>query len=177
MRFFGLFFLLSQHLIGSWWTSRNSEIFFQEFAEIFVHEFDFPLIIHGKSELSANYTKERLAFLGTIQGNAFPRYNQRKGMSFCELFYVKAGFTAVKSMEKVLTVCKFPAKSRAFLQDISRKVKTFHGSYCGKSCLYTESQNLTFWRPITTSKANFRQKFNHVWSVLPWIWKKKCKNM
>ncbi len=30
----------------------------------------------------------------------------------------------------------------------------------------SKSPNLTFYRPITTVKANFRRKFNHGWSVL-----------
>jgi hypothetical protein len=80
--------------------SRNSSIFFRDFAEIFIHEVWLSSNFCGKSELIANYTTERRAFLG---------YN-------------------------------------------SQKVKTFRELFCGKFQHTAESQNLTFWRPITTFK-------------------------
>ncbi len=36
--FFISVFFINQHLIGPWWSLRNSFIFFREFTEIFVHE-------------------------------------------------------------------------------------------------------------------------------------------
>jgi hypothetical protein len=129
-------------------------------------KFDFPRIIRGKSELSMDYTAER---------HAFPGYNSQKVITFrglyrgkaCnpELFYVKAGFSMVKSMESfnfshtilrkgmpfrmiIRGKSKLPAyhtaERHALPQDNPRKVKTFRELSCGKFQYTAESQNLIF---------------------------------
>jgi hypothetical protein len=96
MRFFGLILFMSQHLIGPWWTSRNCLIFFREFAEIFVNEV----------WLSADNLRKVGTFRWLYRGKACNR----------KLFYVKAGFPMVKSME-----------SQNFPQIILRKVSVYRG--------------------------------------------------
>jgi hypothetical protein len=74
--------------------------------------------------------------LNTAESHSFP-----ESQNFCELFCTKANFFTVKS-GKVLT-CR----------DLSS----------GKFQYTAESQNLTFKRPVTTSKANFQQ--NQPWVI------------
>ncbi len=143
MRFFGLVFLMRQHLIGPWWMSSNSLLFFREFAEIFVRgdirtlsltfqglsakSQNFPRIYCGKACLSADYTAERHAFLG---------YNSRKVKTFhpfrgiirgkacnCELFCVKADLSMVKSMESFYFSHTILRKGMPFCRIIRRKSK------------------------------------------------------
>jgi hypothetical protein len=70
-------------------------------------------------------------------------------MFFCRIIRGKSKLSVDHTVE-----------SHAFLQDKPLKVKTFRGLSCGKFQYTEENQNLP------TSKANFRQKFNHGGSVL-----------
>jgi hypothetical protein len=85
--FFGLVFFMSQHLIGPWWMSRNSSIFFCEFAEIFKHVW-----------LSTDYLRNVRTFRKLNCKKAYG-YNSQKVKTFRGLFCVKIGFSKVKSTE------------------------------------------------------------------------------
>jgi hypothetical protein len=79
----------------------------------------------------------------------FHRIILRYGMRFHRLPCGKSKLTA-----------DYTAERNAFPQDNSRKVKILRGLSYGKFQRTGESQSLTFERPIFTSKANLRQKFN-----------------
>jgi hypothetical protein len=131
--------------------------------------------IREKSKLSMDYTAERHAFRGLIRRKACHSTNYsesrkaflaesldflwnilQKGMPFRRIISGKSKLSA-----------NYTAERHAFPQNNPRKFKTFRELSCGKFQYTTESQTLTFYRPITTSKANFRQKFNHGGSILP----------
>jgi hypothetical protein len=80
-----------------------------------------------------------------------------------DLFCIKAGFPPVKSAESSTFRGLSFGKLHAFPHSEFRIPQLSWGKF-----QYTEeSQNRTFEMPITTSKANFRQNFNHGLAVLP----------
>ncbi len=83
----------------------------------------------------------------TAERHVFPR-------SFCELFFIKAGLSMVKSAENFDIL-------RIILRKVSVPQKVEISLIKGLSLLL--------------KLIYFRQKFNHGWSVLPQIWKKKFK--
>ncbi len=131
---------------------KKLAIFSREFAEIFVH----------KIGLSTDYP--------------------RKVRSFRELFCVKGDFSAVKSVESFdfsWTILQTGMPSRRIIRGsfdfpriILRKGMPFRRIIHGKSkrsanypaessLLYRGRSKPHFLKSITTSKTNFRQKFNH----------------
>ncbi len=116
--FLVLFFFMSQHLIGPWWMSRNSLIFFREFVEIFVHWV--WTSADSFSELSPNYTMERHAFLG---------YNSWKVKTLRGLHHGKACVSSVKSVESHVICDLFCIKAGSFTVKLAEKVFTFCGLY------------------------------------------------
>jgi hypothetical protein len=92
----------------------------------------------------------------TAESFDFPWFILLKGMPFRRIIRGKSKLSADHT-----------AESHAFPQGNLQKVKTFRKLPCGKFQYTTESQNLTFYRPITTSTDNFRRGVNHGLPVLP----------
>ncbi len=97
-------------------------------------KFDFPWVIRGKSELSADYTAERYDFPGynsrevklsadyTRERHAFPRYNPRKGM-LSQIIQLKGRLAHDKIHGKFLLFAHYPAERHAFRRIIRGKSK------------------------------------------------------